>query len=262
MYSTLTMAASAGLLSTFHCLGMCGGIVAALALGGPRVSGARNLALALGYNGGRVASYTLLGLLASLVALPAAAAPLAYRVLQLVGFLALVLAGLRLGGWLTGAGWLERRGLRVWRHVSPLTRRFLPIDRVARAVPAGLLWGFLPCGLVYAMLPIAAGSGSAGGAALTMAAFGLGTLPGMVLASALARRLGGVKPNLALRRYAGAALVLLSAVWFALQLLGGESDHGAHAGHANHAGHTGHAGHAGHTAAPAQGGVESGGTAR
>lgn len=234
VFSTLTMAASAGLLSTLHCLGMCGGIVAALALGAPvaRRGGRASIALALAYNGGRIASYALLGLLAAILAVPAAAAPWAYRGLQALGLVTLVFAGLRLGGWLSGAGWLERIGLRLWRYVSPLTRRFLPIDRVGRAVPAGLLWGFLPCGLVYAMLPVAAGTGSLQRSALTMAAFGAGTLPGMLVASELANRLGGLRPALALRRYAGATLILLACVWFGLQWLGGDHDHAAHGAHA------------------------------
>jgi sulfite exporter TauE/SafE len=275
------MAASAGLLSTLHCLGMCGGIVAALALGAPaaRRDGRASLGLACAYNGARISSYALLGALAALVTLPAGAAPWAYRGLQAIGLVMLVLAGLRLGGWLGGTGWLERMGLRLWRRMSPLTRRFLPIDRVARAVPAGLLWGFLPCGLVYAMLPVAASTGSPSRAALTMAAFGAGTLPGMLLASTLADRLGGLRPAGGLRRYAGATLVLLACVWFGLQWLGSGHDHPAHAPTADgagsraahgrmppadpHAAHradaSGHAGHAGmdhaDPEAPATGGV-------
>lgn len=239
MFSTLMMAASAGLLSTVHCLGMCGGIVAAFALGAPAARPSASLALALAYNGGRIASYALLGAVSALIALPAAAAPWGYRLLQALGLLMLVGAGLRLGGWLSGAGWLERLGLRLWRRLSPLTRRCLPVDRVGRALPAGLLWGFLPCGLVYAMLPVAAGSGGTGRAALTMAAFGAGTLPGMVLASTLANRLGGLKLDLGLRRYAGAALILLACVWFGLQWLANEGEPAAHAEHMHHAGHAG-----------------------
>ncbi len=250
VFSTLTMAASAGLLSTLHCLGMCGGIVAALGLGAPaaRRGGRAGLGLACAYNGGRVSSYALLGALAALVTLPAGAAPWAYRGLQALGLVMLIFAGLRLGGWLSGTGWIERMGLRLWRRMSPLTRRFLPIDRVARAVPAGLLWGFLPCGLVYALLPVAAGTGSPSRAALTMMAFGAGTLPGMLLASTLANRLGGLRPAIGLRRYAGATLVLLACVWFGLQWLGGGHDHPAHAPTADGAGS-----HPAHGAVPPSG---------
>lgn len=251
MLSTLTMAASAGFLSTLHCLGMCGGIVAALALGSTH-GNVRSSVLAVAYNAGRVASYASLGALAGLVALPADAAAWGYRLLQALGLIALVLAGLRLGGWRAGTGALERLGLGLWRRVSPLTRRLLPIDRVSRAVPAGLLWGLLPCGLVYAMLPVAAGSGSIGGSALTMIAFGVGTMPGMVLASVLAQRVGGFKAGLGLRRFAGATLIALACVWFGLQWLGGGHEHHAHAGHLSSAGEP-PAGHAAHPAPPASG---------
>ncbi len=237
VYTTLMLAASAGLLSTLHCLGMCGGIVAALALRPPAMQrrGLESVVLALGYNGGRIASYALLGVLGTALTLPAGGAPWAYRALQGLGLLALIFAGLRLGGWLNGAGWLERVGLRVWRRLSPLTRRVLPVDRLTRAIPAGLLWGFLPCGLVYAMLPVAAGTGSVARAAATMAAFGAGTLPGMLVASTLAQRLTGWRPARGLRRYAGAALIALAATWFGLQGLGQGHDHATHATHAQHA---------------------------
>ena len=262
MLSTLSMAVGAGLLSTIHCWGMCGGVVAALALGVPTAMRARTgatLALAVAYNTGRVGSYVMLGALAGLIALPAGRGEWAYRVLQLAGLVTLVFAGLRLGGWRSTAGWFERSGLRLWRHVSPLTRHFLPIDRLSRALPAGLLWGLLPCGLVYAMLPVAAGSGSVGASAATMAAFGLGTLPGMVLASTLANRLGNLKPGPGLRRYAGASLIALACMWFGLQWLGGShQDHAVHAGHAGHPtrmpeapdGHADHAMHMDHSAHP------------
>lgn len=240
--STLIMAASAGLLSTLHCWGMCGGIVAALSLGAG--SGQRlpaQTALALAYNFGRIVSYGSMGAVAGMLVSAPGDGTLAYRALQLLGLVALVFAGLRLGGWLPRNGWLETQGLRGWRRLSPLTRRLLPIDRVSRALPAGMVWGFLPCGLVYAMLPVGAGTGSPLGGALTMLAFGAGTLPGMVVAGVLARRFGGLGPGGSLRRYAGAALIALAVVWYALQWLGGDAhDHAAHAGHATATSGAGH----------------------
>lgn len=240
--STLIMAASAGLLSTLHCWGMCGGIVAALSLGAGSARGLpAQTGLALAYNLGRILSYSGMGAAAGVLAGVPGEGSLAYRALQSLGLVALVLAGLRLGGWLPRTGWLEIHGLRVWRRLSPLTRHLLPIDRMSRALPAGIVWGFLPCGLVYAMLPVGAGTGSALGGALTMLAFGAGTLPGMVIAAMLARRVSGLGAGGALRRYAGATLIALAVVWYALQWLGGAApDHSAHAGHAAPAAHAGH----------------------
>jgi sulfite exporter TauE/SafE len=83
---------------------------------------------------------------------------------------------------------LERGGQHVWQRIQPLTRRFLPVRGVAQALPLGLLWGWLPCGLVYSALTTALASGSAGKGALLMLAFGLGTLPNLLLAGLLLAR--------------------------------------------------------------------------
>ncbi len=236
MLTTLLLAASTGFVSTLHCWGMCGGIVAALALGAPatvRTRGGAVTGLAVAYNLGRITSYAGLGAAAGLAAAGAAGAGggagIAFRILQTCGLAALLLAALRLAGWLPRNGIVERIGLRFWQRLGPLTRRLLPIDRASRAVAAGLLWGFLPCGLVYAMLPVSAGTGSVAGGALTMLAFGAGTLPGMIAASVTANRLGGLKPGPGLRRYAAAALIALSLAWYGLQWLDAGDAHAHHA---------------------------------
>jgi len=144
--------------------------------------------------------------------------------LQSLAALALVLAGLRLAGWRRGS-WLEALGLRLWRYIAPLTRRLWPIDRPWRALLSGLLWGLLPCGLVYAMLPVAAATGSAANGALTLLAFGLGTLPGMLGASLLANRLTPALSQRGVRRTAGAALVVTALVWWTLQGLNAAHHH-------------------------------------
>ena len=141
MLTTLLLAASTGFVSTLHCWGMCGGIVAALALGAPATVRTRKGALtglAVAYNLGRIASYAGLGAAAGLAATSAVGAGngIAYRVLQTCGFVALLLAALRLAGWLPRNGLLERVGLRFWQRLAPLTRRLLPIDRASRAVAA------------------------------------------------------------------------------------------------------------------------------
>ena len=265
MLTTLLLAASTGFVSTLHCWGMCGGIVAALALGAPaaaRMRGGTVTGLAVAYNLGRITSYAGLGAVAGLAATSAVGAGggIAFRALQTCGLAALLLAALRLAGWLPRNGIVERIGLRFWQRLGPLTRRLLPIDRASRAVAAGLLWGFLPCGLVYAMLPVSAGTGSVAGGALTMLAFGAGTLPGMIAASVTANRFGGLAPGPGLRRYAAVALIALSLAWYGLQWLDAGDAHSHHApapaaapvdAHHGHHG-TGHHGHAMPPAAPAR----------
>jgi len=107
------------------------------------------------------------------------------RTLYLVASLMLVAMGIYLLGMTQSLAWLEHRGQVIWRRIQPLTARFLPVRGAAQALPLGMLWGWLPCGLVYSALTTALASGSAGHGALLMLAFGLGTLPNLLLAGLL-----------------------------------------------------------------------------
>ncbi|HZX32555.1 MAG TPA: sulfite exporter TauE/SafE family protein, partial [Rhodocyclaceae bacterium] len=98
---------------------------------------------------------------------------------------------------------VEGFGQRLWRHVQPLTRRFLPARTVAQAFPLGLLWGWLPCGLVYSALATALTAGSVGRGALAMVAFGLGTLPNLLLAGILLGRIQSFSRRPAVRTVSG-----------------------------------------------------------
>lgn len=176
-----------GLLGGTHCVGMCGGIVGAMSMGGKAGWG-----MHLAYNGGRILSYVAAGAIAG--ALGAASMGLegqvpARMVLYFIANLMLVALGLYLLG-ITGAlAFTERAGQGLWRRLQPLTRRFLPVRSIAQAFPLGLLWGWLPCGLVYSALATALAAGSAGRGAAAMLAFGLGTLPNLLLAGLLLARL-------------------------------------------------------------------------
>ncbi|MBR4738153.1 MAG: sulfite exporter TauE/SafE family protein, partial [Rhodocyclaceae bacterium] len=179
-----------GLMSGVHCVAMCGGIVGALgaSTGGqthPLLPRARLWAIHFAYSAGRVATYCVLG--AVLGALGASSLLLenvlpVQMVLYVLANLLLVAMGLYLMGRTRLLAPLERAGSHLWRRVQPLTRRWLPVRGVAQALPLGMLWGFLPCAMVYGMLATALFSGSASRGALTMLAFGLGTLPNLLLA--------------------------------------------------------------------------------
>lgn len=175
-----------GLLGGPHCVGMCGGIVAALSLQGPQ--GRASIPVQLAYNLGRIASYTAAGLLAGALGGIAGALLPVQRGLYLLASLMLVAMGIYLLGATQSLAWIEKGGQVVWRRLQPLTARFLPVRGMAQALPLGLLWGWLPCGLVYSALTAALASGSAGRGALTMLAFGLGTLPNLLLAGLLLTR--------------------------------------------------------------------------
>jgi len=177
-----------GLLGGVHCAGMCGGIVAALSGHGA----AQRLPLHLAYSTGRVTSYAVAGALAGAAGglgllldgvLPVQLALYVLANLMLIGL------GLYLAGVSSVATWMERAGMTLWRRIQPLTGRLLPADTLPRALTLGLLWGWLPCGLVYAVLATALLTGDPLNGAAVMAAFGLGTVPNLLLAGLAMRRL-------------------------------------------------------------------------
>ena len=191
-----------GLLGSVHCAGMCGGIVGALSVAPtvgrpvpiPVVAARPQVGSVLAYNAGRIGSYMVAGALAgglaqgahALARLPALQAG-AYWLANLM----LAALGLYLMDAWRGLAYLEQGGQVVWRGVRPLLRKVGPLDRPSRMFVAGGVWGWLPCGMVYSVLVTAMLSGSAGGGALVMLAFGLGTLPMLLGLGLMGARLRG-----------------------------------------------------------------------
>lgn len=178
-----------GLLGGTHCVGMCGGIVGALASQGS--AGRPSWSLHLAYNFGRILSYTVAGALVGAIGgLGLAFGPVAkvQLVFYVLANLMLVALGFYLMGFTRSLAFAERMGQSLWSRVRPLTSRYLPVRSIAQALPLGMLWGWLPCGLVYSVLATALVTGSAGRGALAMLVFGLGTLPNLLLAGILFSR--------------------------------------------------------------------------
>ncbi len=176
-----------GLLGSTHCLGMCGGIVSALTFGlrdDLRRSPAKLLPYLLTYNLGRIASYAIAGALvgalgAGLFGLTPS--PVARTLARLITGLFMIALGFYLAGWWPGLQRLEQWGSVLWSRIEPYGRRLLPVNHPFKALGFGFVWGWLPCGMVYAALATALGAGGALPGAAFMMAFGLGTLP-MLLA--------------------------------------------------------------------------------
>jgi len=212
--SQVTAAFLLSLLGGLHCAGMCGGFIGALQINRPRaVSPTR---LALGYHTGRITSYILAGALVGVLGGRLFAADvLPLQVIMLVLGSAMLLA---IGATLFGSGaWMKRiepAGTWVWRWIAPIARRVYPPRSGRQALVAGLAWGWIPCGMVYAALPLALVAGGAWQGALVMLAFGLGTLPNLALIDAVAVKIGAsgagtVSASRAwLRPLAGAVIVL------------------------------------------------------
>lgn len=201
-----------GLLGGTHCVGMCGGIVGALSMGAPG-----RWSMHLAYNAGRILSYGLAGAIAGAVgdASFALDSQVPMRLaLYLVANLMLIALGLYLLGVTQALAFTERAGQLLWRRLQPLTRRFLPARTVAQAFPLGMLWGWLPCGLVYSALATALSSGSAVRGGLAMLAFGLGTLPNLLLAGIVLARLNEFVRRPAVR--IGSGLLVLGFGFYGL----------------------------------------------
>ncbi|MBU1664551.1 MAG: sulfite exporter TauE/SafE family protein [Gammaproteobacteria bacterium] len=207
-----------GLLGGAHCVGMCGGIVAAISL---QPGGKQPFTFHLAYSAGRIASYSAAGALAGLIGSAAFLSDTLYPVQQGLYFLAqvvLILLGLYLAGLNQSVLILERVGGVVWRRVQPLLARVMPIRSLPQALAAGALWGWLPCGLVYSVLVSALASGGAGQGATLMLLFGLGTLPNLLLMGWAAASLREWVRRVWVKRVAGLGVALMG-VWGLVQLL-------------------------------------------
>ncbi len=228
---TLSAALLLGLAASGHCIVMCGGIAGALGMAtATGRTGRPRAALLVAYQLGRITSYALAGALiggvlgGAVAILDIESVRIALRGLSALALL--VAAGVAFGkvrdnGFGVG-GWL-------WPRLAPVGRRLLPVTTLTRAAGFGMIWGWMPCGFVYAVLLIAALAAEPWRSAATMFAFGLGTLPAM-LATALGTphllRFAG-RPRA--RQAAGTILLVCAALTFAVPWL--PMDHVAHQAH-------------------------------
>lgn len=225
---TIPAALAAGFAGGAHCAAMCGGIASA-AGASFRTGSGLPIGAALVFNGARLLGYALLGaLLATVYGALGALLPLqgiawAGRIVAVIVMAALAV---RL---LTGRDWLgvERFGGWAWQGLRPLFGRATALPPGLRHGAMGLLWGFLPCGLVYSVLLMAAATANPAVAAASMLAFGLGTLPPLLGLTLGAATLGEWLRRPRMRRVAGVA-VLACAAWTLAFALGSGPQH-AHA---------------------------------
>lgn len=223
MSSSLTpfVAFTIGLFSTLHCVGMCGGIVGALSFSLPAevtCDKSRLLLFSLAYNTGRILSYTLAGALLGGIGyffLESLAHSAVHRILPLLGGIVMFLIGLELSLQKPLLARLEIAGKAVWQRLEPLGRRFLPLRSLPHAFLFGIIWGWLPCGIVYSILLLSAVGGGAWQGGMVMLGFGLGTLPAMLSLGMLSGFLARLRSNFQVRRILGFFLMI-----FALAYLG------------------------------------------
>lgn len=221
LYAQLTGALLTGLAAGGHCLGMCGGLQAALM---PAATpGLWRLQC------GRSLAYTLLGAVAGGLGAGLGAglgtglgngftAP-AVNVLRVLASVMAALALLSLAARLVFRRdllRLEWLGMHFWQWLQPLARRAGGWREPWRSYALGMVWAFIPCGLVLSMAALAATTGAAWHGAALLAAFALGTWPALLGAGVIGRLTGAAgrasptRTNLWARWALAMALVLLA----------------------------------------------------
>lgn len=208
-----------GLMGASHCLVMCGGLAAAASTSANKHSSGRNVAFLALFNLGRILSYSLAGLAVSILGLWLADSHhIAQQVLRSIAGALLILMGFYVARWWMVLTRLEFAGQFIWRFIQPFTRKLIPIKTKPQALALGLLWGWLPCGLIYSTLAWVAANGEPLMGALTMFSFGLGTLPGILAAGIFAQQLNRLIAHQYFRQFSGILLIgygiwTLSAIW-------------------------------------------------
>ncbi|MBM7072661.1 sulfite exporter TauE/SafE family protein [Shewanella sp. 202IG2-18] len=205
-----------GLMGAGHCVGMCGGLVASFASQQSAIKIGENLLLKqlklqFSYNFGRIVSYSIAGAL-----LGGSAATLSHLFnvddylvwLRVFAGIMMIVTGLYIAQLWFGLTRIEFIGKYLWSKIGPTASKFLPIQTPKKAVIAGMIWGWLPCGLVYSTLTWSVASGSAVSGALIMFCFGLGTFPAMLSTGMAAKTLATWIQKKSVRVISGIFIIL------------------------------------------------------
>ncbi|WP_228719849.1 sulfite exporter TauE/SafE family protein [Methylococcus geothermalis] len=207
-----------GLFSALHCLSMCGSIIGSLTLSLRReIRDNKGLLMpfVLSYNMGRITSYAIGGLIAGLLE-HVLSIPLGeghgHRVLQILSALVMLGAGLHIGGWFPRFAYIEKGGALFWKRLEPYGRRLIPVETLPQAFFFGMVWGWLPCGLVYTALALAATTGDVVRSTFTMLSFGIGTLPAVVGVGIMTSLLVRLSRMQKFRQIAGITLIVLAVL--------------------------------------------------
>ena len=221
-----------GLLGSAHCFGMCAGISGLFAVNASATSLRRDIPMAVTYNLGRVLSYVFIGVIVAALGksivggIPRLAAPV-----RLFSGLLIVIVGLQVAfNWRVLAP-MEKAGASLWKRIAPAAKGLLPVTSMPKALGLGLLWGWLPCGLVYSVLLLAATTANPAQGAAVMLAFGIGTMPAMIATGVSASKLAGFMSRR--RLGAGLLIVILGLATLAMPVakLAGSEGHAQHGEH-------------------------------
>lgn len=232
MEITFISAFFVGLFSTLHCVGMCGGIIGALTFSLPehiRNNRWRLIPYVSAYNFGRITSYSLAGALAGGLGnqITGLAPQYGHLVLQLFAAVLMIGIGLYLAGWFPAFTKIEHIGKPIWKKLEPISQKLIPVKSPSHAYLFGLVWGWLPCGLVYTALIWSSTAGTAKDGALLMLAFGAGTLPTVMIAGILTGWFVRLSRSAYIRPLVGLTIIIMALItgYLALQHIGVPHNH-------------------------------------
>ncbi|MEB8430650.1 sulfite exporter TauE/SafE family protein [Cocleimonas sp. KMM 6892] len=207
-----------GLLSTIHCIGMCGGLVGAMTMSLSPEIRQNQLKLAqytFAYNLGRIISYMIAGLLVGLLGqvfkdfiMPEHGIGL----LRLIASFMIIAMGFYIAGLFPQFSRIEKIGVPIWSLLQPLGQKLLPVDKIWKATMFGLVWGWLPCGLVYYMLLMSPASDGAINSALFMMVFGIGTLIPMMSTGFLTGKITQFRNSKKIQSISGLLLIIMGII--------------------------------------------------
>lgn len=206
----------AGFFSSSHCVVMCSPLSAAIGSQLSPKSRFHRLAL---LNLGRIASYSIMG--AAVGAIGAQFIQFQHIfgiVLQCIAALFMLAMAAWIGLQWQGLQHIERLGQPLWRIISAGSVRFLPINTHSKAVGYGLVWGFLPCGLIYSNLSVALSTGSTVMGSVWMFGFGLGTSLAITASLLFSKEIIGLLQERWLKIIAALALTLYATTLIYLAL--------------------------------------------
>ncbi len=208
-----------GLAGGVHCIGMCGSIAGAFTFAVPKNDSLTPYIAC--YNMGRIVSYTMAGLLTGyLGAIFSSSLVIGLTILQAFSIVFLILLALYISDIYKGLVVLEKAGSHLWKRLAPISKRLIPFKSPAHTILYGIIWGWLPCGLVYSALTWSLASGSAIDGALFMLFFGLGTLPALIASSIGASFLLPILQNRRTRQVI-AIIILIYAIFLTFTLIQG-----------------------------------------
>ena len=200
---TLVFAAFlAGILGSIHCIGMCGGIACSAGyINGNKNKNQHEIKFVekkpsafintLKFNLGRILSYAILGGLFAYLGhhiIHLSDSRTILRYFRYFSALLIALIGFKYLFDFKLIDHLEKGGYKLWSWLKAKLKinNYLSSSSL---ISLGMVWGLLPCGLIYTMLITASSAGTVWGGALIMFVFGLGTLPAMLSISSIANSL-------------------------------------------------------------------------